>query len=254
MLAELFTFLFEKAETYSNPEPHIRKLDARTQVVTIRGAQYTEVLDPKPMTRYASSLASVVALTEKYGKEPTVYLGHTGINVVLDESDRQEFVLMRFVQSEPLRTLTSLDQGVTQKQLIRILRTTLAGYVSQDSFLEVMRQLEFDVSRGGRSEIQASKESLGRSIEKEVRAKAGEMPETINVRVPYFSIPSDIKTWLMLECAVTVDIDSETVSLTTTGDCLAREQEAALNDIEDFLRGELSEDTLVVRGTCETKS
>jgi len=250
MLKEALEFIFNSANIAANPVPSMRMTGARQRIVTLNGFDTEEELEAPRISRTANTLNSAALLIERFkGELPTVYLGESGVHAMLDDEDRLEDVRMNFELSDQYNVLLELKHGVSQKDLVKILRTKLAGCVSHENFLSIVRQLEFDVNRGSRGEVQHTKESLGRTVEKNVRAKAGEMPEELRITLPLFSIPHDIPTEITLVCAVTIDIDNEKISVETTGDSLIRERKRVLGSIADRLQQVLPEDAKLVFGS-----
>lgn len=250
MLKDALDFIFAKSQESANPVPSIRSLGRRRRVVTLRGVETEEMIEPERLQRDASTLESVAALSERFGGEKlTAFVGSESVCVVLDDDDRVETVDMQFCYSPQFLTLGQLRDGVDQKTLVKTLRTKLAGVVANEDFLKIVRQVEFDVARGSRGEVSHQKESLGRSVEKQVRANAGEVPETIRVVLPLYSVPADVPTTISLDCAVTIDMDSERIAIEPTGDSLSREKSRVAAEIVDRLAGMMPEGALVVEGS-----
>lgn len=254
MLKDALEFIFGQANNAANPTPSTRMLGPRTRIVSLEGEESTETLEPPLVKRTAETLGCVGELSEKYGKAPAAYVNESGITVVLDNEDRLEAVRMQFQFSDPYKALLSLEDGMAQRALVKVLRTTLAGCVDHEGFLAIVRQLEFDVNRGARADLKHTKESMGRSVEKEVRANAGEMPEEIRIVVPLFTVPHDVPTEITLMCAVTLDIDNERIGIAPTGDSLAREQKRVMTEIVSRLDALMPDESLVVFGTCEVNN
>lgn len=252
MITEALEFLFGKSDEFANRKPQVEKLGPRKQAVTLNGNREIEILDPEPLVRIADTLGSVATLVNEFGGDkPTFYVNHEGVAVVLDDCDRVERVSMKFQESVQFATLKQLESGRDQRTVVRLLRTTLAGCVDHNEFLGMVRQLEFDVNRGMRADVQHTKESLGRSVEKEVRSRAGEMPESVRVRVPLFTVPHDINTTIELECAITLDIDNEKIAIEATGDTLERERKRVLLDIIGHLDSLVGDNAVVVFGSLK---
>ena len=250
MISEALEFIFGKAEEAANPRPESYKLGKRRRIVTLAGEQHEEEIEPPKLSRRAHSLDSVATLTEEFsGEVATAFVAEDGIKVILDDDDRMETVVMSFEHSEQFNELCRLANGETQRKLVKILRTKLAGCVNNDLFTAIVRQLEFDVQRGSRSDIQHGGESLGNSVEKQVRAKAGEMPEEIRVTVPLFSVPHDVPTEITLTCAVTLDLDNQRIEIEPTGDSLLREKKRILQEIIGTLDSRMPEKAAVVFGS-----
>lgn len=252
MLAEALKFIFDKAVESVDPTPKVRQTGPRSRVVTLAGQTVVETIEKPTMTRIVHTLDDVSRLISEFGgKKPTVFVEEDGIICVLDDGDRLEKVLMQFELSDQFRVFEKLKHGLQQRELVRILRTSLAGCVEHNEFLKIVRQLEFDVNRNARGSVSHTKESLGRSVDKEVRTKAGDMPEEISVRLPLFKVPHDIPSEMVLQCAVTLDIDNEKIAIEPTGSSLSAERNAVMLNIVNHLDGIVGEKVTVVSGRCE---
>jgi hypothetical protein len=252
MLKDVLEYIFETAREDANPKPHMIPTGPLTRMMIMKGQAEDVVLQAPSLQRTAHTLTSVVQLVKTYGDYAAVYVYEKGIEVILDDSDRVETVVMQFELSDQFKALMELKHGVVQKKLVRALRTTLAGCVGREDFLQICRQIEFDVNRASRGEFSNTKESLGRSVEREVRAKAGEMPEEVFVTVPLYSVPHDVNTNITLQCAVMLDIEAETIALEPTGNSLMREKKAVIDAIAAKIKDDLGEDAIVVAGSVAT--
>lgn len=252
MIAEALKLIFDKAEQSVDPTPKVRHIGPRTRVVTLAGKMIEETIAKPTLTRIAHTLDDVARLIEKFhGESPTVFVQEDGITVILDDDDRLERIEMLFELSDQFAVFMQLATGKQQRELVRVLRTSLAGCIEHNDFLQIVRQLEFDVNRGSRGTVSHTKESLGRSVNKEVRANAGEMPEQISVRLPLFKVPHDIPSEMVLQCAVTLDIDNERIAIEPTGSSLSAERHRVMSGIVEHLDAIVGEDVTVVSGRCE---
>jgi len=169
-----------------------------------------------------------------HGENAAVYLNLENAEAVLDESDRRESVFIRFHRSRQLNQLNQLAEGVSPKQLTRILVTSLAGCVTNEDFLKIVRQVQFDTMRETKQTNSHSKESLGRKVEKSVAANAGEVPEFLNVNLPMIR-PIGINTSQQIRCAVLIDIDAETIALIPIGSEMDNAEQKTLAVLHDAI-------------------
>lgn len=252
MIAEALKFIFDKADKSVNLVSTVRKTGPRERVVLLAGEETVETVERPLVQRTSLTLDAVALLTTNFkGDRPSAYVNESGIAVILDNDDRLERVEMEFLLSDQYQAFVKLADGLDQRRLIRSLRTSLAGCIDHANFVQILRQLEFDVNHGSRSDVHHGQESLGRKVEKEVRAKAGEMPEEIVIRLPLYKVPHDVPTIIELKCAVTMDIDNEQISIEATGDSLSRESKRVMTDIIGRLDGMMPEECLVVFGDCD---
>lgn len=236
MLRDMLEFLWKQSEEARNPAPHVLDLGARDRLVTLNGTQSYIKKDPPRCSRSLSSLESVAVLLSKHGTENAVtYVDFDGISGFLDDEDRIEQFMMNFESSAQIQALNLCGSGMTQRGLVRVLRTSLAGCVRHESIVPLVRQIEFNVDRGSRSELKTNSESMGRSVEKQVRAKAGEIPDELRMTLPLFSVPHDMVTDIEITCAVEIDMDAEKISLIPTSDSLERERNRVVGEIRERL-------------------
>ncbi len=251
-LTEALKFIFGQAETYADPKPQVRRIGALKQVVTIRGESHEEALEPKSLNHRARTIASLIEIINRFGGEQSVaYVNVDGIVVVLDTATRLETAKLTFEPSPQTLAFDRLKQGVPQYEMVKLLRTKLFGCIDHDGLIDIMKNIEFDVNRGTRGSVNHQKESLGRSVEMEVRAKAGEIPEVVRVRMPLLDVPSCCSTFVAFDAAIMLDAQKELIALEPVGTQLTDEYDRVVGEIMTDLESQVSDKTLVVFGDHE---
>ena len=158
---------------------------------------------PETLAHDAHTLGSIADLIRQFGGEkPTGYVAPGGVRVVLDYADREERVDMSFEKSPQAIALEKLAGGVSQKELIKALRTDLAGCFPAETFLPIVRNLTFNGATSAHADRQHGRDSLGSTVDRNVAANAGEIPETLRFKFPLYTVPHDVVTDVDLECAI----------------------------------------------------
>ncbi|MDM4015812.1 hypothetical protein [Roseiconus lacunae] len=252
MLRDALEFVFSKADESTNPRPHIIQTGRRKVLRVLNGKVDETEIERPSLIREVETLRDVMTLVATFkGSEPTIFVSEERIDVVLDNDDRLEKVSMRLQHSPQFVALLTLAEGRQQRELVRVLRTRLAGCVDNKDFLSIVRQVEFDVNRGSHGTVNHTGESLGRSVTMEARTKVGEIPEEIIVRLPLFQVPHDLATEMVLRCAVTVEPESQKISIEPTGNVLAVERKRVMSEVIELLESHNDADATIVSGRCE---
>jgi hypothetical protein len=139
-----------------------------------------------------------------------VYVGHDKIRVVWDE-DRRDSIEMALPWSEPFALLAKPEAlaGLTQRDLIWLLRSTFKGAFAPPELLPTVRSVKFTSAGQAESDIQHGRESLGRKVDAEITG-AGAIPEEVIFRVPVYSdMVDDAGNHFTASVACALDIDLE---------------------------------------------
>jgi hypothetical protein len=110
--------------------------------------------------------------------KPVLWHGAGQVVLVCDDDDRRDVVTCPLTVTRTWRALQRLEEspaGLDQKSLIRLLRLDLGATPDQ---VEPWRRLDWQTKTTAAGEVRNQRESLGRSIEAEVRAGAA-LPEDL---------------------------------------------------------------------------
>lgn len=235
-IADALQLIFDQTSVGQHPKPHVRRLNHREQVVTVNGESVTELLRAPSFDREATSLESFAAQLMAFNAvAQAAYVSHDEVKAVLDDAERDEFLYLFPKPSEAYSKLDRLAAGVSQAELVRELRTSLAGAVSHDELLSVIREIQFDTQARTNAKATRQAESMGRSVEREVRAGAGEIPERVTLSINRFACPVDFNSKIHVECAVNLDLQKETIALIPVDDCLATETARVVSEMAEKL-------------------
>jgi hypothetical protein len=171
-------------------------------VITADGELLVKRAEPPPRQSRLTSLGAIedylkLISEHELSKQPAIYYNAELITILLDESDesrRDESCVIELERSPECAVVDGLaasEQWIDQRALIRLLRVKLAGCLGEsgDELIRLLRTIEFGEASQGRGNLQHGKESLGREVEAEIRASAGELPEKIVLQLRVFSDP-----------------------------------------------------------------
>lgn len=127
-----------------------------------------------------------------------------------------------------------INEPCNLKQVVRILRTDLAGTFTAD-YLSVFRRLDFARRNDGTRSVSHKGESLGKSIEVAAQSSGGEIPELLVFNVPLWR-NCNAKT-AKLTFALEVDASTELLAINVVADCWS----IAYMEAIGILVGELQE-------------
>ncbi len=241
-----------------NPKPHFVELGNRKKIMVLKGEQSDIEIAPPHLSRTVNSLESFAdvlkheqtsANDEGGAIVSQVFVSENGVVGIIDQFDRAERVEMKFVPSSQMLELAKLKSATNQKMFVTALRSALHGCCSYPEMVNVARKIEFKRSSDGKTTVDHGRESLGRSVEKEVRSIAGDIPEELTFRVNLLSVPSDLNTQVELKFALDINVENETLMLIPMGDTEIRERNRVVAEITERLRQLVPESALVVSGT-----
>lgn len=133
------------------------------------------------------------------------------ILAVLDDvadSFREDFAKLNLILTDEYRTICQSvenEEWVDNKGLIRLLRTVFADAIPEKErreLIRVLKTVKFKSSATTTSNVQRTKESLGREFDAEFESSAGEIPEVISMNLRVYDDSS-----LVMRHPVKVEID-----------------------------------------------
>lgn len=209
--------------------------DPDNVLVSCSGTLETRPLPPKHRCHKAHDLESLLELADK-SKNGVLWHSNEAVVLVMDDDVRRDIATFTLQYSAPFLALLGISDGkyFDQKDLIRLLKVSLAGCVPPD-LVAAVRTLRFTRKEDGHSAIEQGKTSLGRSVEANITG-ASAIPETFTVQTNvYANVLKDHA--VRVEIAIDVELESHTFMLSVVGDGLtdalieAQEQIAvALNE------------------------
>jgi hypothetical protein len=120
----------------------------------------------------------------------------------------------------------------SQKDFIRLLRVTLADALvgETESLVTLLRSIKFGSKTDGHGRVQQGRESYGRSIEAEVYAEGGNLPEEMYLQLRVFDDPA-LKTRYPLTVGLEIDTTSQAFALVVSEQSIVNLIDQALADI-----------------------
>lgn len=133
---------------------------------------------------------------ETLGVNSAIWLSETGLRVVIDDMQMETpraLVTYDFVKTREYSLIQTLATGeprmFDQKQFVRLLRNDLydcLDITKRDQWIKIFRSLEAREASNARSDIQGSRQSLGRDLEDEVTSQLGQIPDQMRLSVRLF--------------------------------------------------------------------
>lgn len=198
-----------------------------------------------------TDLAAAVKAWEKGGA--VVLIGTASIDAVMDErqryeqwSDKIQMHLRATMQYTQALELQVCPQWMGQRKFIDWLRIHMAGTVERET-IDLFRQLKSSSQGAGAAEVQTGKESVARSVHKELKG-ATDLPEEITLKLSLYEELADEVYVQPVRCALSISLDEMSFCLMP----LAGELTKALRNVQALVQGELDaacgEKTLVLCG------
>lgn len=138
------------------------------------------------------------------------------IRFYFDQHDRRDHATLELERSAAFEVLIGLSTPVTPKQLVKILRTSLSEAVVDPAFINVVRKIDFSRKSDGSHTTEHGRESMGKSVENQVRTGGGDLPEIVGFDLPMFS-NDGLSFKAALKFALFIDFDNERISLEPVG-------------------------------------
>jgi hypothetical protein len=193
--------------------------DGRHQYVDLSGTGQWELVEvpPPPRNHMVETVEDLIALA-KYAQGfsgddggPSVW--HDEKLIVLawqdgDVRDRASMPLRFSPQFELLKKLSAAAQPLTHRELVQLLRVDLAG-TTPPGLLNSVKQIKFMRNEEGHSTVSNGSESLGRSVEAEVRSTLDEIPEQVNLSIQvYLNQGENDQRWPVV-CDLQADVQTQ---------------------------------------------
>lgn len=205
MLKEAIDAIASMADGASDPVAlkEYKLIGDRTLRLNPDGSHAIEDNPPNVREHEVFSLTDLMAMA-KLRNADTVWHSNQMVQLRFDDKYRQDHAVMPLETAKSLALLQSLPKSYDQGQLVRILKTVLAGKVPAD-LITTIRTVNFTKMEETRSTVDATRDGLGRTVERAVTG-AGKIPETFPVMTQAFvnAIPD-----LNEEVIVTLDVDLE---------------------------------------------
>lgn len=125
---------------------------------------------------------------------------------------------------------------LTQKELLRVLRTQLSLYVDA-TVIATLAALKFNEAREGASQVGPTNNGLSRTVQQRVSSENGtSIPEYLLISPPVYDIPEDRNEEYDLKVYLEYDFDESVFVLVTVSDDVRKARERAVARVIEGLR------------------
>lgn len=187
--------------------------DERTVIIATDGGVEYRDIPPPVIAHTVGTLEDLIAFAKAGTPDKSsIWHDEDGVVLLLDESDRRDFVKLPFEYSKEFALMVQLeatDSFMTQAAFVRMLRIKLRV---DPSIVNVFRTIDFKRLDGSKGDIQHGKESLGRSVEAAVQGTVA-IPEELVIGLPLYETLGERQNY-SVRCAVEVDAQQGTFKLT----------------------------------------
>ncbi|MCA3003751.1 MAG: hypothetical protein IOD15_00115 [Phycisphaerales bacterium] len=172
-------------------------------------------------------------------------------------------VVLPLRASSGIKALESADKPRTQKEFLQWLRTEVCGEISPSNLLTTLRAVKFVSASEGTAEVNVGRESLSRSVTKEVTGM-DKLPEDVMLEVPVWDgirvsgVDETVSDLCRLQGGVLVarmpfvldtDIDTRTFRLLPLAGAVEQAKVDALAWLTTHLTASVGEAAVVFSGT-----
>ena len=155
-----------------------------------------------------------------------------------NDDDPRDYVTLKLIRSEAFKMLSEfLPRQFSQAELVKFLKFELAGCVDA-AVIDIFRRLNFRHRNDSSSNVGASDESLGRSVENAVVSDVAEIPDRVYVTTPVYT-NKGLHGPLTLGLTVWTDSKNESFRVAPMPDTLTR----AKAEVLELAAAELRERT-----------
>jgi hypothetical protein len=170
-----------------------------------------EFIDVPPALRnhHVETLMDLTEYAKTLGGNFTMWHNLNGVVLIIDDGDRRDRVTFNLVPSAAAARLAKIDEGAsfTQKDFIKLLRNEFRCTEPQ---VAIFRKINFKLIQSAEGEIARGKESMGRSIEQQVKTGVDALPEDIVVSIPLYNNAGETATY---DVRLLLDYDASTARI-----------------------------------------
>lgn len=233
--------------------PKPRKYEASSFSGFLDGVKQVCMVHERPAA--ADSDGGTPDLSPIFG-DAAIFVGPREVRLVFSEADRRESLTLALNTTNGYRVLAEGKlRGLNQQAMIRTLKQLYDDRVQPASLIPDIKALRFKASTEGQSVVSAGKESIGNDIKRELAGMASDLPEEVVLGVKVFTDPSEqLDMFDEVRCHLTVDLDTQTFTLTPIDGQVEGAMDNALDRIASALaNAELDEHIRVVHGVTVTQ-
>lgn len=244
MFSEAIKTLIETGKSLSRPvrlecdDPRVARF------IQADGSVSSVALPQPPRDHKARSLSDLLAMVEKLDAgDPSgfvVWYNESTVVLVFDDKGYGcERATLALEESDVFRTVRSLGGGTKaqafeHKAFVRLLRVDLAGALAPGDLLDIVRRVKFESGAVVNSNVQRSRESLGREVLSAVSAET-DIPDVVVLSVPVYKTAGEGATY-PVRCSVEADPMTARFTLTPFPDEIEHVQQLAMRSIQARLQ------------------
>lgn len=188
------------------------------------------------------SFVRVIETVDVVDKSPIVFVRFCNDGVVatcyFSETERLDAIDLRINFSPQLLAFETLHKPQLQRNVVKLLRDELYASI-EPGLLPSLRSIDFQRRNDGSQTITHGRESLGKSVEKVVQSKNGDIPEKTQFAIPFFSARDFRDFEAKIPVAVDLDATNETICFAPEGDTMQLAYESALRYATDTINDAL---------------
>lgn len=195
-------------QVFKDVDPIVRASHEPKDVYYLRqpdGSLTRVQAEAEPLEPVFFTTDSLISWLEPFDNEASFYVSSLAITGKFLKSKRILEARMMLPKHPAYQLLEHhlITRAYTQKELIKLLRSKLAGFVDEAT-IALFRNIKLSASSEGSSVVDQGAEMMGKSVNKAIEGKAGKLPDEIMVMCPVFDTPEtrDIK----LPVRILVDI------------------------------------------------
>ena len=232
-----------------NGSSHVTQIHRTPKNITLvncKGVVSNVEKPPIPLDATANDLDSLVALAT--AEKSTVWHNRKGVELVIDSSEgsyRSDRVKWNLSCSSKFDELRSGKCQCDHKSFVRYIVQNFRDELESlnPGVLGSLRSLKFATSDTQENDIQHGKESMGRSINREVTG-ASDLPETVVLEVRRWA---ELDIFVKVELMLIVDAEKKTLELRPLADSAKRADIEANKTLGDMIREKVK--CLVMHGS-----
>jgi hypothetical protein len=226
------------------------------KLLQVSDGEVTEISLPAPLRNHrVDSLEAFIDAARRWGGglgeedelSGAVFHNEAQITLVVNDSDRRDFVTMPLRKSQVFCTLEKLGAPMTHPAFIRLLRHDLLG-TGAENLLPIVRRIDFTRNASGHSSRDHTSGSLGKAVESKVQG-VSDIPEAFTLGVPVYK-NAGLEHIANVVCTLEIDPDLASFKLCPAPDALDLAVRQTQRFIGEALESELG-DTPVFYGSFQ---
>lgn len=208
--------------------------------------------EPKPEAHSAYNLDSIYELGREHDLTAKVWID-PGSVILVFRNDQRGRAVLPLVRSEPFAQLIAFKNssgGLTQKNLVRLLKSTFRDTLQCNPHLaESVSKVKFQTGQVINTDLGHGKSSIGKELMGEVTGlgKNG-IPEYVKFVVPIFKNPGLIAIHATIECSFDPDPDSGTFAVIPLPNQIEAAIETGVQGVRVILSEHLPDDVKIYFG------